>query len=286
MAKRNKSSSLPFDSASTVSERRQSGLPRILVFNSGVGGLGTCQEIMISCEDIEIHYLSDNKGFPYGETPEQQLIANASALLLTAVQLIKPALIVIACNTASTVVLPSLREKINVPIVGVVPAIKTAAQLSKSFALLATPATISRRYTDDLIATYASDKTVIKLGSSELVRHIEAHLHGDDLDRNLLIEIINQIKQQAPDQAIDTVVLGCTHFPLIKTEFERIQPDWKWIDSGRAIANRVKEVLDQNDIKSMVKEQKRHSAWLTEWHDGDQLKALFDRYGFERLKTL
>ena len=286
MAKRNKSSSLPFDSASTVSDRTQSGLQRILVFDSGVGGLSIYQEIMIACEDIEIHYLSDNKGFPYGETPEQQLIANASALLLTAVQLIKPALIVIACNTASTVVLPSLREKINVPIVGVVPAIKTAAQLSKSFALLATPATISRRYTDDLIATYASDKTVIKLGSSELVRHIEAHLHGDDLDRNLLIEIINQIKQQAPDQAIDTVVLGCTHFPLIKTEFERIQPDWKWIDSGRAIANRVKEVLDQNDIKSMVKEKKRHSAWLTEWHDGDQLKALFDRYGFERLKTL
>ncbi len=286
MAKRNKSSSLPFNSASTVSDRTQSGLQRILVFDSGVGGLSICQEIMIACEDIEIHYLSDNKGFPYGETPEQQLIANASALLLTAVQLIKPALVVIACNTASTVVLPSLREKINVPIVGVVPAIKTAAQLSKSFALLATPATISRRYTDDLIATYASDKTVIKLGSSELVRHIEAHLHGDDLDRNLLIEIINQIKQQAPDQAIDTVVLGCTHFPLIKTEFERIQPDWKWIDSGRAIANRVKEVLDQNDIKSMVKEKKRHSAWLTEWHDGDQLKALFDRYGFERLKTL
>ena len=286
MAKRNKSSSLPFDSASTVSDRTQSGLQRILVFDSGVGGLSICQEIMIACEDIEIHYLSDNKGFPYGETPEQQLIANASVLLLTAVQLIKPALIVIACNTASTVVLPSLREKINVPIVGVVPAIKTAAQLSKSFALLATPATISRRYTDDLIATYASDKTVIKLGSSELVRHIEAYLHGDDLDRNLLIEIINQIKQQAPDQAIDTVVLGCTHFPLIKTEFEKIQPDWQWIDSGQAIANRVKEVLEQNDIESMVKEQRQHCAWLTEWHDGDQLKALFNRYGFERIKTL
>ncbi len=286
MVTRNKPSSLPFDSALTVSDRTQSGLQRILVFDSGVGGLSICQEIMIDCEGVEIHYLSDNKGFPYGETPEKQLIGNASALLLTAVQLIKPAVVVIACNTASTVVLPSLREKMDVPIVGVVPAIKTAAQLSKSFALLATPATISRRYTDDLIATYASDKTVIKLGSSELVRHIEAHLHGDDLDRNLLIEIINQIKQQATDQAIDTVVLGCTHFPLIKTEFEKIQPDWKWIDSGRAIANRVKEVLDQNDIKSMVKEQKRHSAWLTEWHDGDQLKALFDRYGFERLKTL
>lgn len=286
MAKRNKPSSLPLDSVSTVSNRTQSGLHRILVFDSGVGGLSVCQKIMTTCKNIEIHYLSDNKGFPYGETPEQLLIANATALLLTAVQLIKPALVVIACNTASTVVLPSLREKMNIPIVGVVPAIKTAAQLSKSFALLATPATIARRYTDDLIATYASDKTVIKLGSSELVRHIEAHLHGEDLDRNLLIEIINQIKQQAPDQAIDTVVLGCTHFPLIKTEFEKIQPDWQWIDSGQAIANRVKEVLEQNDINSMVKEQKQHCAWLTEWHDGDQLKALFNRYGFERIKTL
>ena len=286
MAKLNKSSSLPLDSVSTVSNRTQSGLHRILVFDSGVGGLSVCQKIMTTYQNIEIHYLSDNKGFPYGETPEQQLIANATALLLTAVQLIKPALVVIACNTASTVVLPSLREKMNIPIVGVVPAIRTAAQSSKSFALLATPATIARRYTDDLIATYASDKTVIKLGSGELVRHIEAHLHGEDLDRNLLIEIINQIKHQAPDQAIDTVVLGCTHFPLIKTEFEKIQPDWQWIDSGQAIANRVKEVLEQNDIKSMVKKQKQHCAWLTEWHDGDQLKALFNRYGFERIKTL
>ncbi len=286
MAKLNKSSSPPLDLALTVSNLTQSGLQRILVFDSGVGGLSICQEIMIACEDIEIHYLSDNKGFPYGETPEKQLIANASALLLTAIQLIKPALVVIACNTASTVVLPSLREKINVPIVGVVPAIKTAAQLSNKFALLATPATISRRYTDDLIETYASDKTVIKLGSSELVRHIEAHLHGEDLDRNLLIETINQIKKQAPGQDIDTVVLGCTHFPLIKTEFEKIQPDWKWIDSGQAIANRVKQLLDQNDAKSMIKEQRRDCAWLTEWNEDDQLKALFYRYGFEQIKTI
>ena len=172
------------------------------------------------------------------------------------------------------------------PIVGVVPAIKTAAQLSNSFALLATPATISRRYTDDLIAAYARDKTVIKFGSSELVRHIEGHLHGEDLDHNLLIEIINRIKKQTPDQAIDTVVLGCTHFPLIKAEFKKIAPSWRWVDSGRAIANRVKEILDQSDIKSVVKEQKHHYAWLTKWHDGDQLKALFNRYGFERINTL
>lgn len=286
MAKLNKPSSAPLDSVSTVSNRTPSGLHRVLVFDSGVGGLSICQEIMPVCQNVEIHYLSDNKGFPYGETPEQQLIANASALLLTAVQLIKPTLVVIACNTASTVVLPTLREKINVPIVGVVPAIKTAAQLSNAFALLATPATIARRYTDNLIATYASDKTVIKLGSRELVRHIESHLHGEDLDRNLLIKIIDNIKQQATGKSINTVVLGCTHFPLIKTEFEKLQPDWQWIDSGQAIANRVKEVLDQNDIKSMAKEQKRHCAWLTEWHEGDQSKALFNRYGFERIKTL
>ena len=286
MANLNKPSTLPLEQAPTVSKRTQSGLHRILVFDSGVGGLSICQEIMAACQNIEIHYLSDNKGFPYGETPEQQLIINASALLLMATQLIQPTLIVIACNTASTVVLPSLREKISLPIVGVVPAIKTAAKLSKSFAILATPATIARRYIDDLISMYASDKTVIKLGSSELVRHIECHLHGEDLDHNLLIDIINKIKKQAPDQAIDTVVLGCTHFPLIKTEFEKIAPNWRWVDSGRAIANRVKEVLDQNDIKSLIKRQKQHCAWLTEWHDDDQLKALFNRYGFERIKTL
>ena len=109
MAKLNKPSSLQLDSSSTVSNRIQSGLHRILVFDSGVGGLSICQEIMAVCQNIEIHYLSDNKGFPYGETPEQKLITDASALLLTAVQLIQPTLVVIACNTASTVVLPTLR---------------------------------------------------------------------------------------------------------------------------------------------------------------------------------
>lgn len=259
---------------------------RILVFDSGVGGLSICREIMAVCGPVEIHYLSDNKGFPYGEKPEKYLIDHASRLLLQATDIIKPSLIVIACNTASTVVLPRLRQQLAIPVIGVVPAIKTAARLSKThtIALLATPATTERRYTEQLIKQYADQKVVIRLGSSELVRHIEDHLHGDRLDRNLLKKIVETLKRQPGGQAIDTVVLGCTHFPLIKSEFEKISPEWQWIDSGKAVASRVNDTLQQNSDAKLINARPQHTAWLTQWRNTDAVKTLFYQYGFNEVQ--
>ena len=247
---------------------------RVLVFDSGVGGLSICREIITCIPQIELHYLSDNAGFPYGEKTAEQLIDRATAVLLQACQQIKPDLVVIACNTASTVVLPCLRQQLSIPIVGVVPAIKTAAAISqtKTFALLATPGTVNRDYTKQLIDQHASNHRVISVGSSQLVRHIEAYIHGEVLDTRFLQQIIQQLTEQSGGDEIDTVVLGCTHFPLIGEQLKKIQPQWQWIDSGTAIASRVSHLLEQdttavNDGTRDIKVKTKHYLWLTQASD-------------------
>ena len=250
--------------------------PRVLVFDSGVGGLSVCREIIARTERIELHYLSDNAAFPYGEKTAEQLIDRASHVLLSACEQLQPSIVVIACNTASTAVLPSLRAQLSIPIVGVVPAIKSAAALSKSqtFALLATPGTVNRSYTQQLINEHAANHQVIRLGSSQLVKHIEAHIHGHSIDNEYLTSVIAQLTEQEGGKNIDTVVLGCTHFPLISEHLKRIKPNWQWIDSGSAIAERVHHLLNlpvtnKSQPKATLAKPE-HQLWLTQ-ASGQQL---------------
>ena len=281
---------------------------RVLVFDSGVGGLSVCREIIACKPQLELHYLSDNAAFPYGEKTAEQLISRASTVLLKACQQIKPNIVVIACNTASTVVLPSLREQLSIPIVGVVPAIKTAATMSKTktFALLATPGTVERNYTQQLIDEHASKCRVIRVGSSQLVRHIEAYIHGEQLDTAFLQQIIKQLTEQVGGNEIDTVVLGCTHFPLIGEQLKKIRNQWQWVDSGAAIANRVSHLLEQDIASGSESESKNekekenvkrnedinknkasHFLWLTQASDK---QTTLDHYlindGFEPSRVL
>jgi len=248
--------------------------PRVLVFDSGVGGLSICREIIARTANIQLDYLSDNAAFPYGEKTAEQLIDRASRVLLSACKQLNPDIVVIACNTASTVVLPHLRTQLSMPIVGVVPAIKTAAALCKSntFALLATPGTVSRDYTQQLINEHAENHKIIRVGSSELVKHIEAHIHGQPIDSNYLLTVVKQLTEQVDGDKIDTVVLGCTHFPLISEYFKAIKPNWQWIDSGLAIAERVNNLLTMTDaIKKTAQETSHantaHQLWLTQPND-------------------
>ena len=213
------------------------------------------------------------------------MISRATKVLLQACAQLSPDLVVIACNTASTVVLPSLRTQLDIPIVGVVPAIKTAATISqsKTIALLATPGTVERPYTQQLIDEHAADCQVIRVGSSQLVRAIESHIHGDVIDTEYLQQIISQLTEQLRGDKIDTVVLGCTHFPLIADRFKEIKPEWQWIDSGAAIASRVNDLLYkiahkdtlENSHKEHVKKSISHDLWLTK--ECDQ-KTTLDRY--------
>lgn len=223
--------------------------PKIGIFDSGFGGLSILRELEAVLNSFDLVYCSDNKNFPYGPREESDVIALTSDTInkLLSVQTLD--ILVIACNTASTVALPTLRLKYQLPIVGVVPAIKPAVKLSKSksIGLLATPGTVTRAYTNQLIENYAVGCRVKKLGSVALVEWAEANILGVEVNEELLRQ---EILPLCSDD-IDTVVLACTHFPLIKEDIQKIMGEGcRLVDSGEAIARRVKELLLQQGYLS------------------------------------
>lgn len=229
------------------SVKLETNLPRpILVFDSGIGGLSVLAEIRKLLPESHYCYLFDNARLPYGELDEQVLIAGCVSLIAELVIRTNAAIVVVACNTASTVVLPALRTKLNIPVVGVVPAIKPAALISKSkrIGLLATPGTVKRHYTYELISQFADDCHVELFGCSELVWMAEQKVATGTLDMRRLTDLL------APVIAanIDVLVLGCTHFPMIRSELQQVVgTSVTLLDSGEAIAKRVVLLLAQVD---------------------------------------
>ena len=219
--------------------------PTALVFDSGVGGLSVYHEVRQLLPDLHYIYAFDNVAFPYGEKSEAFIVERVVEIVSAVAQRHPLSIIIIACNTASTVSLPALRAKFSCPVVGVVPAIKPAAKLTRNgiVGLLATRATVQRPYTHDLIARFATDCKILMLGSAELVELAEAKLHGEDVPLPLLKKILQPwLKLREPP---DTVVLGCTHFPLLSDELAQVLPDGtRMIDSGSAIARRAHWLIE------------------------------------------
>jgi len=259
----------------------------ILVFDSGVGGLSVLQEIRALLPGCYYLYAFDNACFPYGELSETQLVQRTVRVIDAVLAQHAVDLVVIACNTASTAVLPVLRERLRLPIVGVVPAIKPAAQLSRSgvIGVLATPGTVRRAYTHNLIAKYASQQQVELLGSSELVYLAEQKLRGESLPAGVLANIVGPLLERAP--LMDTLVLGCTHFPLLKEDLQQVVGGAiRLLDSGAAIARRVASLLTEPPSVN----HKRSSVTLAYCtggveSSGDLLQAL-GGFGLERLELL
>ena len=224
---------------------------KVLIFDSGVGGFSVFQHIRQALPGLESCYLMDNQLFPYGIQADDVLIERIVSLCDKACQLHNIDMVVIACNTASTLALPALRAKLNIPVIGVVPAIKTAAELSvsKHIALLATPATINRPYIDHLIADHAHDCQVTRIGSSDLVKLAEHYWFSNELDETALNAILSAgLSPKADTKTIDHMVLGCTHFPIISQHISKLYPHVQLIDSGAAIARRVGVVLQEIGI--------------------------------------
>ena len=217
---------------------------KALIFDSGVGGFSIFQHIRQTVPGLSSCYLMDNQLFPYGIQPDAVLIERIVTLCQQACAVEAIDIIVIACNTASTLALPALREVFDIPVIGVVPAIKTAAQVSlnKHIALLATPATIDRPYIDQLIKEHAANCRVDRIGSSELVALAEDYWITGQLDRRVLQDILDPWLENVN---LDQLVLGCTHFPLVNAEISRSYPNIGLIDSGQAIARRICFILQQ-----------------------------------------
>ncbi len=220
----------------------------ILIFDSGVGGLSILTEVQRRLPQARLLFASDNAAYPYGTKPEDELISRVDIVIQSLISRYQPKIIIVACNSASTVCLAHLRQTIDIPIIGVVPAIKPAAQLSstKTIGLLATPATIQRTYTQTLIDNYAPDCNVIKVGSSALVDIAEAKLSECDINWSELENILHPFNK---NNDIDTLVLGCTHFPLLCEEISRaLDKEITLIDSGAAIAQQVERIINEHSI--------------------------------------
>ncbi|TBM30159.1 glutamate racemase [Hafnia paralvei] len=259
--------------------------PTALVFDSGVGGLSVYQEIRNLLPDLHYIYAFDNQGFPYGEKDEAFIIERVVKTVAEVQKRHPLSIVIIACNTASTITLPALRERFSFPIVGVVPAIKPAAKLTRNgvVGLLATKATVQRSYTHDLIARFATDCDIKMLGSSELVVLAEAKLHGEVIDHAVLKKILRPWLSMA--EPPDTVVLGCTHFPLLREELAAVLPEGtRLVDSGAAIARRVAWLVANQENTLSTEDDVAYATKTNS--DTEALLPVLHRMGFSELREL
>ena len=218
---------------------------RVLLLDSGLGGLTVLAAVRERLPELAISYLADSGGFPYGAMTPERLSGRLLALLPPLAEAQRCAAVVLACNTASTIALAALREQLALPVVGVVPPIKPAAGQSKSRAigLLATPATARGAYVDELIARFAADCTVVRVSASDLAAMAEAKCRGEPVDMTALRAILAPLF--GPDAPpVDAVALGCTHYPLLLDELRAVAPPQvAWLEPGPAVARRLQEVL-------------------------------------------
>ncbi|RMF15523.1 MAG: glutamate racemase [Gammaproteobacteria bacterium] len=238
--------------------------PHVAVMDSGAGGLSVVRALRHSLPDVHLTYLADAAGCPYGERSSEDLISRVVKLARLVERGRQPDVLVVACNTASTVALPALRARLALPVVGVVPAIKTAGRVSRNrrIGLLATPATVNRPYVDALHHQFASDCELIRVGSSELVGLAERwlwHQAWPPADR------LRRIVRPLVDAGVDTVVLGCTHFPLLRPMLQAaLGPQVTLIDPSEAIARRVASLLNHEDGQVRAVADGASEAWITQ----------------------
>lgn len=214
----------------------------ILIFDSGVGGLTVLAEVRELLPDAPVIYVADRAALPYGDKSEAEIAARVSGLLGRLAERFHPRLICIACNTASTIALGMVREVLEVPVVGTVPAIKPAAEQTSSgvIGLLGTKATIRQAYVDNLEAEFAADKRLLRFAAPELVGAAELKLRGGTPDPAIFDRAVEGLRTQGGGEDIDTVVLACTHFPLLVEELTAaFGGKTRFVDGAQGIARRI-----------------------------------------------
>jgi len=265
--------------------------PRILLFDSGMGGLTVARAVRTQLPHAHLVYAADNAAFPYGAWKEEALVKRIVAVIGALIDRVEPHIVVIACNTASTIALAQLREAYKLPFVGTVPAIKPAAAQTKSgiIGVLATPGTVSREYTHALIHTYAYHCKVFLHGAKRLAEMAEQKLKGTPVDLDLLRQEITPAFRQREGKKTDVVVLGCTHYPLLLDDMLKVQP-WlvKYIDPAPAIARRVADVLDETPITESSKPVPPHNSVLltSAREDAADSLAAYSAMGFDKPEFL
>ncbi|AKZ65751.1 glutamate racemase [Candidatus Palibaumannia cicadellinicola] len=224
--------------------------PTILVIDSGVGGFSILYEVKKIIKNVNYIYVFDNEEFPYGKKTKQFLLSRVIKIINSVCKIHSIDIIIIACNTLSTVSLPLLRRYFICPIIGVLPAIKLAAKITRSrvIGLLATQTTINSNYTNVLIKKLASSYKIIPFIATKLVYLAEDKFHGKIISLIIFKNILNAWLKQVIKLNLDTIILGCTHFPLIYEELRKIIPkNIKLIYSHKAIAKKALCILKYNN---------------------------------------
>jgi glutamate racemase len=264
-----------------VSDKRQI----ILVFDSGVGGLTVLDPIRKARPDADYIYVADNAVFPYGELSEAILLARVRDVFDEMIPRFAPDLVVIACHTASTLVLPMLRERFSIPFVGTVPAIKPAAEQSQSrvIGILSTRGTAQRDYTAALIRDFAQTCEVILHAPSELASKAEAALSDEIVADDSILADIAPCFVEKDGKRTDSIVLACTHYPLLLDAFERVAP-WPvtWIDPAPAIARRVVHLMGVASSEA-APEQPARAVFTGHFTVNAPLVAALKGYGLEKI---
>jgi glutamate racemase len=219
----------------------------LLFFDSGVGGLSVLQAARALLPAAPIVYAADFAGLPYGTKSEAEIAARVPALLGRLVERYRPRMVIIACNTACTIALAPVRAALDLPVVGTVPAIKPAAEYTKTgvIGLLGTAATIRQPYVDRLATEFARDMTLLRFAAPELVQAAEAKMRGESVDPAVYGRAIAGLTNQTEGERLDVIILGCTHFPLVQTELSVVAPaGTRFVDGAAGIARRI-SVLTQ-----------------------------------------
>lgn len=256
-----------------------------LIIDSGVGGLSIWHEIRQMNPDSYTCYVADNGAYPYGNLDEAVLVARLLELLPALEQRYQPDIIIIACNTASTVVLDPLRALTTTPIIGVVPAIKPAAAVSQTrhVTLLATPGTVKRHYIDRLIGDFGQGCEFHRIGSHELVHEAEQKLRGLPVNQTAIGQVLAPLWQ--PENKTDVLILGCTHFPILTDEIKAAIPAHiTLIDSGNAIARRAAQLLQQLPPRQASDAERTNQFLFTlETGHAHQLETGIQHFGFDKI---
>jgi glutamate racemase len=253
----------------------------ILLFDTGVGGLTVLEELRKVLPQAPVIYAADYAGLPYGTKTEAEVAARVCGLLGRMSERFHPRAICIACNTASTIALGMVRDVLEVPIVGTVPAIKPAAAISKSgvIGVLGTEATIRQPYVDRLEAEFANGKRLIRHAGPELVDMAEAKLRGHWIDLESLRGEVSVLLDAVENDGLDTVVLACTHFPLLEDELLQIfGPDVRLVHGAEGIARQIATVTKGQEF--LRKEPDRLVSTSQDALD-PSLRKVLTRYGLE-----
>ncbi len=263
---------------------------RVLAFDSGIGGLSIVRAIRDQAPGLHVDYVADNAVFPYGELADDVLIARVEAVLAAAIARSQPDVVVIACNTASTVALAAMRARFAIPFVGCVPPIKWAASLSRTrtIGLLATRATVRRPYLRDLQERFAADCTLLAHGARGLADIAEQVFRGHDPDDTAIGRELDGLFGQPGGDEIDVVGIGCTHYSVLLPALRRLSPrEVTWLDPAGAVARQTTNLVATRQRPIPSGRATPGRAWFTATPcEQDRLRSGIAAHGYSDITLL